>query len=400
MANKVERTRPTSVVQASCQRGSQTDWRPGVNRRSFLQQSAGLAAAPFLACLSGCDAPVREQSDADYINGGAVAGRLGGRRVDILRLASLAPSGYNAQPWTVTIEDRDLWRIGSAPDRLLPLVDPENLNTLLSLGAFLENLIEAADTRGFRADYEVIARRATDTDVLRVRLRPAAPTQASTAAIRKRRTLRSGYRRQEIAADDLDHLTRGLGGLEYFPVGTSKAAFLAEGAIEAERAQLARQPAREQIADWIRWSGQEARRHANGLTPACLEMDAMEGWLARTFYDREDTLSDSFRNSIVDRLAERVCNCGGWVALTAGDRGVPALIEAGRAFERFFLRLRERRIAVQPISSILVEQPWKDRVAAELGQGRQVLLVLRIGYVDRYPEPVSLRMPLSSFVRF
>ena len=61
----------------------------------------------------------------------------------ILYYASLAPSGHNAQPWTVRLDGQQMW-IGTDSARWLPNVDPTNREVTLSVGAFIENLIAAA----------------------------------------------------------------------------------------------------------------------------------------------------------------------------------------------------------------------------------------------------------------
>ncbi len=89
---------------------------------------------------------------------------------------------------------------------------------------------------------------------------------------------------------------------------------------------------------------------------------------------------------------------GAWLVLTSPDSTIPALIETGRAFERMLLGVRERMIAIHPTTQMLEEGPTRDRVARDLGLSGEVQFILRAGYLRRYPDPVSLRMPLASFV--
>ena len=63
-----------------------------------------------------------------------------------------------------------------------------------------------------------------------------------------------------------------------------------------------------------------------------------------------------------------------------------------------FLGVREMNIALHPMTQMLEESPWKDRVAAELGLPGTVQFILRVGYISRYPGPVSLRMPLERLI--
>jgi hypothetical protein len=64
-----------------------------------------------------------------------------------------------------------------------------------------------------------------------------------------------------------------------------------------------------------------------------------------------------------------------------------------------FLKIREKMIAVHPMTQMLEEEPWKNKIAKDLGVEGEVQWLLRIGYVESYPDPVSLRAPLSRFVQ-
>jgi hypothetical protein len=63
------------------------------------------------------------------------------------------------------------------------------------------------------------------------------------------------------------------------------------------------------------------------------------------------------------------------------------------------LKIRERMIAVHPMTQMLEEEPWRKKAAKELGVAGEIQWILRIGYLKSYPDPVSLRMPVSLFVQ-
>jgi hypothetical protein len=88
----------------------------------------------------------------------------------------------------------------------------------------------------------------------------------------------------------------------------------------------------------------------------------------------------------------------GFLVLCTESGGVPALLESGRRFARMALSVRERAIAAHPMSQALEEAPWRDTLAGDLGLPGSIQFVLRVGYVDHYPEPVSPRRPLTAFV--
>ena len=95
--------------------------------------------------------------------------------MEILYLASLAPSGHNLQPWTMKIVGPKHWVLGSDRNLRLPAVDPDNRELLLSLGAFLENLVAVARAFGYEAEIKIIATGPFDSDIVDIRLRKAQP---------------------------------------------------------------------------------------------------------------------------------------------------------------------------------------------------------------------------------
>jgi len=97
-------------------------------------------------------------------------------------------------------------------------------------------------------------------------------------------------------------------------------------------------------------------------------------------------------------VTKQVRMCGGWLVVTSQDSRIETLIEYGRVFEEMLLKIRERKIAIHPMTQMLEENPSRFAIAKKLGLAGEVQWILRIGYLSSYPDPVSLRMPLSRFV--
>ena len=381
-----------------------------MNRRNFLKFSGeGILLLGGLSMISGCSGLKR--NDLPQFNGEkeSIKG-LEKDEMEILYLTSLAPSSHNTQPWTVKILEPKHWVIGSDKKRWLPTVDPENRELLLSIGAFVENLVLAAGTFGYETDIQIIAKNRTDTDIAEIRLKKGRTANFPFEKIKQRRTVRSDYLDQEIKTQDLKYITKhevkscSLPNVPsphsfYFPNHTPQGKYLQEGTIEANRKQAFRDPAQEELANWIRWSNKEGKTHRNGLTPESMEIKGMGGLFVRNFYDRPSVLKKSFREQTVDIVAKQVKTCGGWLIVTSQDSSIPTLIEYGRVWENMLLKIREKMIAVHPMTQMLEEEPWKKQIAKELGLNGEVQWILRIGYLKSYPEPVSLRMPVSWFVQ-
>jgi hypothetical protein len=323
---------------------------------------------------------------------------LGDDGLRILWHAALAPSGHNAQPWRVEVVERMHWKIGTRREHWLPAVDPANRETLLSIGAFVENLVVAAGALGYAVDYDVIGTAPTDPLLVDLRLRKAAAIDYPLSRLPSRRTLRTGYVDDLLRREDLLAVTGGTPEFAYFARDSRPARYLAEATIDANRRQAYREPAQQELADWIRWSKTDQERLRNGLTPAGMEIGGLAGWYVGAFYDRAEVLKAGFREAGIKQVVERVTQGAGWLVMT-GPTSVAGLIETGRRFERMWLALRERSIAIHPMTQVLEEAPDSATVARELGIDGVPQFVLRIGYVWTYPDPVSPRMPVPWFTR-
>jgi hypothetical protein len=130
-----------------------------------------------------------------------------------------------------------------------------------------------------------------------------------------------------------------------------------------------------------------------------MEIKGIAGLFVRNFYDRESVLKESFRKQTVDIVAKQVKTCGGWLVVTSQDSSIPTLIEYGRVWENMLLKVREKMIALHPMTQMLEEEPWRKQIAKELSLTSEVQWILRMRYLKSYPDPVSLRMPVSWFIQ-
>jgi len=67
--------------------------------------------------------------------------------------------------------------------------------------------------------------------------------------------------------------------------------------------------------------------------------------------------------------------------------------------QRLFLKVRERNIAIHPMTQILEEPSTRLTLNSSIGMSGKIQFILRTGYLNDYPPPVSLRRPVSWFVR-
>jgi nitroreductase len=369
-----------------------------IKRRDFLRQLVAAGALLGGALTGACSGITR----ADPTEGKSADQSLSvldptGRRV--LYYASLAPSGHNSQPWRVRVESANTWIIEADGHRRLPCVDPDNRELLLSLGAFVENLCLAASALGRHADIEVIADSRRDRDILRVVLRPGQPKGDPFRLISARRTVKHGHLPREISAADVASLSRQTGGgLFYFPRTASHAACIRDAAVESLRVQASRDAAQCELVHWLRLRNREAMRRRDGLTPAGMEIQGMTSWFLRHFVAPEDFMKTGFRRKAVDLSARLAREGGGWLVIASSGNSVADLIDTGRRFQRMALEARARNIGIHPMTQVLEEKTGRDAIAGNHEQYFFPQFVLRAGYLDRYPRPVSLRRPVEWFV--
>jgi len=329
---------------------------------------------------------------------------LSAQMSSLLFNASLAPSGHNTQPWVVRTTNDGL-AIGSDPSRWLPKVDPGNREMALSIGAFLENLLIAAPGHGYRPEFTVAASNPTESDLIHVTLTQTTTQTTETGRdvlerLRLRRTVRTGQLQRPLSGEDARALTALMKQhAYYFPRESREGRYLAEGTIEANRVQAGRDDAQAELGAWIRFRDEDARSHRDGLTPESMEIPGVAGWYVRHFMNRESVMGKTFRDQGVDRARQQVANCGGWIVLTSSDLSLGALLETGRKTERMWLAARDPRIAIHPMTQMLEESPFRDRIGEELSIANPIQFVLRVGYVESYPQPVSLRRPVSTILR-
>ena len=321
---------------------------------------------------------------------------------EILFLASLAPSGHNTQPWFVQYLEPYHWIIGNDQSKWLPAVDPTQRETILSIGAFIQNLDYAAGDFGYVCDWKLLATTNQDEQVMEVKLIEEVTRNVfDISKIKNRRTVRAGFLSDALKSEDLNYLIK----LEpefvhYLPVNSRESQYINEKTIEANRLQAYRDPAQKELADWIRFSSENAEKHRDGLTTASMEIEGFSGWVVRNTYSKDDVMKEDFRERGIDIIKQEVSESAGWILITSQDNSVAALLEAGRRMQRLFLRVREKEIAIHPMTQIL-EEPSTQQASKSVNwdQRKYSVHITSTGYLKNYPSPVSLRRPVDWFIR-
>ncbi len=320
---------------------------------------------------------------------------------EILFLASLAPSGHNTQPWFVQYLEPYHWMIGNDKTKWLPAVDPTQRETILSIGAFMQNLEYAAGNFSYVCDWNLLATTHQDERVMEVKLIKEKSNNAfDIAKIKNRRTVRSNFLSDVLKKEDLNYLVNSEPELiHYLPATSKESQFINEQTIAANRLQAYRNPAQQELADWIRFSSKDADQYRDGLTTGSMEIAGISGWVVRNFYHQDNVMKNDFREHGIDQIKKEVSASAGWILITSKDNSVATLLETGRRMQRLFLKVREKSIAIHPMTQILEESSTRQMLNQSIGISEDIQFILRVGYVKDYPPPVSLRRPVDWFTR-
>ncbi len=187
--------------------------------------------------------------------------------------------------------------------------------------------------------------------------------------------------------------------LFYFPRGTDHAKCILEGAIEYFRLQSHRAEAQKELSEWMRLKTADAKEHRDGLTTESMEISGLAGWYLRTFIDKLDVMKESFIKRGIDNVAKQAGEGGGWFIITSKGKRAAHLIDTDRRFERMVLKAREHKLGIHPMTQFLEEKEGREAVAKNHDESMIPQFILRVGYLSNYPGPVSLRRPVSWFIR-
>ena len=129
-----------------------------------------------------------------------------------------------------------------------------------------------------------------------------------------------------------------------------------------------------------------------------MEIEGIAAWYLRNFYGKADVMENSFREKSIDGVKDQVAKSAGWLLIMSKDNSVATLLESGKRLQRLLLKIRERNIAIHPMTQILEEQATQEIAHSSLNINDNIQFILRTGYVTNYPQPVSLRRPVDWFV--
>jgi hypothetical protein len=311
---------------------------------------------------------------------------------ELVRYATLAASGHNAQPWTFLVSEN---QVEIHPDfsRRLPAVDPGDRELWISLGCALENLTLAALKAGLEPEIDY----PTNTNFINIRLRPRkAVENPLVEAIPTRQNTRNEYDGRSIVSTERNQLMSiplepGI-SLRQFD-GTSETEKLLEYIAAGNHIQFSDRQFMEELVQWIRFDKREALATLDGLYSRCMGSPPVPRWLGKRVVQGTAAKTQS------DLDAKMLRSSAGAVAIASDTDTKNAWVRTGQVYQRLALAMTAINVKSaflnQPNEVPAIRHQFQDG----MGFGSAIpQLLLRFGY--SHPMPPSLRRSVDSVIEW
>ena len=363
-----------------------------ISRRRFLAVAAAAGTTAVVgealvtyAPWQDYTAQVRRTWNTPFQTGAAVPAQMR----ELVRYATLAPSGHNTQPWRFAVQGNTI-RISPDYARRLPAVDPQDRELWISLGCALENLVIAASAAGYAAE---VTYPTLDTDYITLHLaRASAPIPAPLLeAIPRRQNNRSLYDGRPVLpaeAKKMEAVTSGAGVSTLIFTDVAHKEAIIEYIKAGDRQQFGAPAFVAELVSWVRFNKPEALHSLDGLYTRCTGNPDVPRWLGKRFF------SAASAGSQADTSAQKARSSAGLIVVAAAQDDKVHWIETGRLYERLALTLTALGIQVAFLNQPAEVPGLRSQFQSYLGLGTaQPQLLLRFGYADALP--FSLRRPVG-----
>jgi hypothetical protein len=309
------------------------------------------------------------------------------RMMGLIRSATLAANGHNAQPWKFALSANSI-EIHPDYSRRLPAVDPADREMWISLGCALENLLIAARAMGYAPEVTYPETR----DLIHIHLAADTPQRDSLFdAIPSRQSTRSEYDGRLIAPNQLDslqNLSREPGVGVHPIVERSGLATLADYVHESTLSQYADQAFRQELIQWLRFNKKEAVASLDGLYSACTGNPTVPRWLGQWF------VAGAKPPDLAEADVKKLRSSAGAVVITSLAETKADWVRTGQVYERMALRMTSWNIKSAFLNQPVEVESVRGKLQSGLGLGAaRPQLVVRFGYANSMLR--SLRRPVE-----
>lgn len=317
---------------------------------------------------------------------------------NILMLASLAPSSHNAQMWKVKIINSRELIVSVDQTRTLPFSDKEGFEALISIGAFLENMVEAAKNHNLESTITFEEKEnILDTEIKVVFTKKDFDYDLKREKnIMERHSIKGAYSVEDINEEHLKNMLFS-DKIHYFDIDSVEGSFIKNSIYEASFAEAYDKDIQKELSDWIMTSGREEKIRKEGIRPEQMDIFGLKKFLFYTFFTKKSIQSEKFIEEGLKKTEEQLNNCAGFFIIQSKAQLAEDIVNMGRMLERLLLTATENKVAIQIMSQTNHKEPWKSSIKDRFDFDGHVL-IMRAGYVNDYGKAQGLRRNIDSFI--
>jgi hypothetical protein len=362
-----------------------------MNRRQFIVGGGGLV----LGGAGVAAVNVANMGSTDDYETAVTALRMApadlSRSNELIRLATLAASGHNTQPWRFRVGAD---RIDILPDfeRRTPIVDPDDHHLFVSLGCAVENLslAAAAGGRPGLAGFDA----ANDGAVSFSFEGNGAPVRSPLFdAIAHRQSTRADYDGRSVGVAQLKSLVAAAKtpGVDMALITDRSQIEAVLGLVlEGNSAQMTDPAFMRELKTWLRFNPREALATGDGLYSAASGSPKLPNWLGPMMFD-------GFVNAEGEneKYAAQLRSSAGLAVFVSQQEDKAHWVRAGQACQRFALQATALGLKHAFVNQPVEVASLRPELAALLGMpGRRPDIVMRFGYGPTLPY--SARRPVAA----
>ena len=322
----------------------------------------------------------------------------------LVSAAILAANPHNTQPWLFQVSDSQI-DLYADTKRQIGSTDPFLREMHIGLGCALENLLLAADAKGFARQLTLMPEQEKPTYVARIDLSPGKPLDSKLyEAIPLRHTNRGIYDKNRSLDQEtlqaLEQLGNNQSSVKVFWFTTeAQRRQLGNSIIEATQAIISDRQQSQDSGKWMRLSWQDLQKYRDGLTLDASGSPALIRAIAKMLPPTSLEQNDRFWLDATRKVHVPTATAFGILAFS--DRNDKSQqLECGRLWQRMHLWATTQGLAMQPLNQmseraareeVLGIEPKFSNALAEFidDPNWQALMMFRIGYptIEALPSP-------------
>jgi hypothetical protein len=278
----------------------------------------------------------------------------------IIKLANLAPSGDNNQPWRFAIKSNQLF-LYNIPERDTTLYNYKQHAAYIAHGTVIENCIIAGSHYQLSTIVDLLTNGLEPNLVAKLTFIPEEKIEESPlfTSIKQRATNRKPFKTDLLHPDqkaDIENLILGLPDIQLNlieDVQTKK--LIAQAASQGDRLIFENKPIHDFLFNCIRWTEEEENKTHTGLYLKTMELNPIQvqafklfkNWKVMKFFNRL-----GFPKLAVKGNIPLYSNNAGLGTLVIANEEPQSFINTGRALQRIWLYLTKIGMHLHPMAGV------------------------------------------------